>query len=181
MPLIDRTYFIGEINIPNTNQPAVQENIDYLIKKREPELLTQLFGYEMYKAFTTGLAAPTPEQRWLDLRDGVDYTDTDGLSRRWMGLVTKEAADPKQSLIANYVYYWFTRKEATQSSGVGEVVTKTENSKRVSPISKQVRAWNEMVNWIWELYDYLEAKEADYPELEARNKCQWTILNPFNI
>lgn len=180
MPLIDRTYFIGEINLPNTNQTAVQENIDYLISKREPELLTQLFGYGMYKAFIAGLQEDPVPQRWIDLRDGVDYTDTDGEERHWMGLVAK-VDEPKESLIANYVYYWFLRKEATQTSGVGETVTKTENSVRTSPVAKQVRAWNEMVTWIGELFNFLQVKKADYPEWKPVDSCQWENLNPYNL
>lgn len=180
MPLIDRTYFIGEINLPNTNQPAVQENIDYLISKREPELLTQLFGYAMYKAFISGLQEDPVPQRWIDLRDGVVYTDTDGEERRWMGLVAK-VDEPKESLIANYVYYWYMRKEATQTSGVGETVTKTENSVRISPVAKQVRAWNEMVGWIWEMFNFLDAKQVDYPEYKPVNRCDWEDVNIFNL
>lgn len=179
MPLIDRTYFIGEINLPNTNQLAVQENLDFLISKREPELLTQLFGYEMFKAFTTGLTEDPVPQRWVDLRDGVDYQDGDVL-RHWMGLVAIDG-EPKESLIANYVYYWFTRKEATQTSGVGEVATKTENSVRVSPMAKQVRAWNEMVGWIAELFNYLQVKQDEFPEWKPDNKCLWDYINAFNV
>lgn len=179
MPLIDRTYFIGEINLPNTNQLAVQEILDFLISKREPELLTQLFGYEMFKAFTAGLTEDPVPQRWVDLRDGVDYQDGDVL-RHWMGLVAIDG-EPKESLIANYVYYWFTRKEATQTSGVGEVATKTENSVRVSPIAKQVRAWNEMIDWIAELFNYLQVKQDEFPEWKPDSKCVWDYVNAFNV
>lgn len=179
MPLIDRSYFIGEIDIPNTNQVAVQENLDYLISKREPELLMALWGYAMYKAFLAGLLLDPVPQRWIDLRDGVDYTH-DGEQRHWMGLISK-TGEPKESLIANYVYYWYTRKKATQTSGVGEVATKTENSVRISPIAKQVHAWNQMVQWIWDMDYFLDEKKADYPELKPVNQCQWEPLNPYNL
>lgn len=180
MPLIDRTYFIGEINLPNTNQTAVQENIDFLISKREPELLIALFGYAMYKAFIAGLLEDPVPQRWVDLRDGVDYTDTDGTLRHWMGLVAVDG-EVKESLIANYVYYWFTRKEATQTTGVGEVVTKTENSARVSPMAKQVRVWNEMVDWIAELFNFLQVKKEDYPEWKPDIIGEFDYINAFNL
>lgn len=180
MPLIDRTYFIGEVNIPNTNQVAVQQNIDNLINKYEAELLTMLFGYKMYKDFQAGLLGDPIPQIWKDLRDGAEYTADDQLYK-WSGLAVAGApAIAKRSLIANYVYYWFMRKEATQSSGVGEVATKTENSNRVSPIEKQVRAWNEMVGWIQDMYAFLEAKKADYPDLKPQRSC-WDIINPFNL
>jgi hypothetical protein len=179
MPLIDRTYFVGEINLPNTNQTAVQENIDFLISKREPELLIALFGYEMYKAFTTGLTEDPIPQRWVDLRDGVDYQDGDVL-RHWMGLVAVDG-EVKESLIANYVYCWYMRKEATQTSGVGEVATKTENSARVSPMAKQVRAWNEMVDWIAELFNFLQVKKEDYPEWKPDIIGEFDYINAFNL
>jgi hypothetical protein len=178
MPLIDRTYFIGEINIPNTNQLAVQENLDFLISKREPEILIQLFGYEMYKAFVAGLQEDPVPHRWIDLRDGADFT-YNGELRHWMGLIAK-SDEPKESLIANYVYYWFMRKEATQTSGVGETVTKTENSVRVSPIAKQVQAWNEMVEWIYDMWNFLQANSAIYSEWKPV-MCQWERNNQFNL
>ncbi len=248
MPLIDRTYFETELNIPKTDTVSVQENLDALIVKREPELLQDILGYALYKAFMAGLLLPVVPQIWNDLLLGADYTDRFGHLQRWRGLVSAPPAivnavseansipyvatetdedeqtipvppnlvgrpwrlskrpigelrpdeyavdmlgeyvtltDPiveddtyffysndlsleqtsgsdKSSLIANYVYYWYLRKEASQMSALGDVVTKGENSDINGPGEKMSRAWNEMSGWIREMVCYLDARKTDY-------------------
>jgi len=163
--IIDRTYFVGEINIPNANTTAVSSLIDRFIEKYEPIFLQIALGYELYKEFTQGLAAPVIEQKWKDLRDGVEYTTCSGDLHNWKGLITD---DPKESLIANYVYYWHARNHHTQTASVGEVKSAIENSVMSNQGEKMVRAWNEMSAWRCELSQFLSAKKDIYP---AYNKA----------
>lgn len=156
MILIDASYFIGQITIAQVETPPVSENLQLFIEKYEPEILRKLLGKDFYRAFVNGLQAPTPEQRWIDLRNGVED--------EWMGFTN----DLKQSIIANYVYYWYTRDQASQTVGMGESLPKAENAERFSFANKQVRAWNEMVDWIHELYHFLREHQAEYPEFEPR-------------
>lgn len=89
MPLIDRSYFIGELDIPNTHTAEIQERLDWFIEKHEPQLLRDLLGYPLSKAFMTGLMGAPVEQKWIDLLEGVEYTDLYGNVHKWMGLVSQ--------------------------------------------------------------------------------------------
>jgi hypothetical protein len=91
MALIDRTYFIGELNLAGTERAPVQEVLDWFIAKYEPELLERLLGYDLYAAFKTGLTQSTIEQRWTDLLEGTTYT-WGSRTKRWRGLISQAAA-----------------------------------------------------------------------------------------
>lgn len=156
--LIDLTYFTGEILVAQRSQLEVQEDLNRLINKYEPKVLTDLFGKTMYAAFKSGIEAAEPEARWTNLKNGV--------AGEWMGL----ANDAKLSLIANYVYCKYLRKENTQNVGIGTVETKGENSRKIAPIDTYVRAWNEMVGWICELHTYILDHASDYPDYQYQNR-----------
>lgn len=187
MPLIDHTYFIGEINLPNTTKADVQERLNFFINKYEEKLLIELLGYDLYKQYKTGLTAQEPESKWLDIRDGAEYTNSAGIMFKWDGLRNEET---KKSMIANYVYYWWMRNEVSQTSAVGEVITTTENAVRTSPSVKMSRAWNEMVESSWRLIRFLDAKTTVYyPNsyrywnslTQARLSDVLTPLNTLNL
>lgn len=281
MALIDRSYFAGgELNLPGLNRIEIQENIDLLILKREPELLTYLFGIKMYNDFIQGLGEDPIAQKWTDLLQGVTYEVSPGCFKKWRGLVsvsgstigivdasnsidivvgrglkidpqTNQLLDPvpdtntvplpstligktfiveqrgvgqlrsdewsivggntlqlasgqfsdgdtyfykastlamnqatgdsKESLIANYVYYWYMRKEASQTTTIGEVATKAENAARINPGQKMARAWNQMVEWVHELYCFLETRRSDYPYLVREYDRKWRPINTGNL
>lgn len=167
--IIDQTYFHGLINIPQLSQPYVSDSVDSFIVEFERDILIKILGLQMYNAFISGLAESVVQQRWQDLLYGAEYN-----GKEWIGFTNSR----KKSLIANYVYYWYTRDQATQTTGVGEAATKTENAVRVCPAGKQVRAWNEMVDWIADLYGFIKYKSADYPEFKPQPPiCKINALN----
>jgi hypothetical protein len=158
MSLIDETYFIGELNLPNLNEESEIERLQLFIDKYEPKFLTELLGYGLYKDFKAGLLVNPVADKWKALRDGGEYTYS-GSTFRWNGLKQADG-----SMIANYVYYWWMRNELTQTTGMGEVATKSENSVRVSASNKMTSAWNEMVNQVWALTSFMNASIVDYPD-----------------
>ena len=267
--LINSTYFIGDCNVPNTDNAAVVEALNFFISKYEPELLQKSLGYSFYKAFYNGITTPIIDQRWIDLIYGVEYTDANGLISKWRGLietdapvysfgsgltyrrpelvqagtttgfdsgvntVTFDGTDGKadwrgweiiperigqgtlkknidytwdiitgewvllgsdvfgageyffvqfqlqqedgtpqtsiqtqRSIIAYYVYYWYMRNIATQTTGVGEVTTEPAGAISASGMPKQVFAFNTVVDWLHELYYFLEANIDVYPEYD---------------
>lgn len=134
--IIDYTYFIRNINIPNiapTPNNPILERLNSFIEKYEPECLLNILGYELYKLLLT-----ESSQRMLDIIYGAEYFDEVGDLRKWNGLVY----DPKISLIANYIYYFFQEASATQTTGVATSVSKTESAVSVSPADKMINAWN---------------------------------------
>jgi hypothetical protein len=184
MPLIDHTYFIGEVNIPGTGQAVIKDVLNLFIAKYEPEFLKEVFGYEFYKAYSDGVAQNPIDQKWLDLRDGVEYTNLAGYLAKWRGL---RFTDPvKGSMVANYIFYKWNKDRTTFSTPAGEVRPEADNATVVIPYVKMVKAWNEMVDYIFEMMEFLDAKMmTDYPAWQRQNRFLMTRkfrrINPFGI
>jgi len=157
MTLIDKTYFIGEINIAQLSQPAVQQSLAVFINKREPEYLEKALGYAFATEFAAGLAVEEPAQKWIDLRDGVEYINECGHTKKWKGFTNSI----KQSPIANYIYYWHMRDNVTFTAGTGEKEGKADNASNATPNIKMFRAWNEMVTLTTVLHDFLLNKKDE--------------------
>ncbi len=176
--LIDKDYFVGEINIPDTDKENVVERLNFFITKYEEEVLRNVLGNALYLAFKAGIEATEPEQKWKDLRDGKDYTDNSDNAQCWIGLCN---STKKQSLIANYVYYQWLRDKVSTTTAVGEVQQKSESGEKVSPAVKMCRAWNEMVQWANDLFHFLDSKQADYPQwLKADRYRMYIFFQPIN-
>lgn len=185
MALIDASYFFGPLLIAQKSDSSVSSSLSSFIDQYEEELLTDLFGYELYKAYKTGIAvAPTPDAKWTSIRDGKEYTNRSGILTRWKGLKFTDGA-AKKSLIANYVYWHWMRNEATATTGTGEKVANAQNASNASGYRKMVDAWNQMVRWNWELVEFLLSHPDDYPEfLKHYSRIPLSILknqNLFNI
>lgn len=170
MSLIDQTYFVGDLTIAGRNKPEVAERLTLFIEKYEDEFLRDVFGFSFYKALKSQWANyPTVDQRWLDLFDGKEY-EYSGRSKQYRGLLFENTdgfssgTGQMMSPVANYVYWHWLKDQTTQTVGLGEVSSKSENASLVSPATKMVRAWNEMSEWVDELYYFMQTNYADYPE-----------------
>jgi L-rhamnose mutarotase len=181
MALINKDYFIGEINIAQLSQTTVQSLLTVFINKREPEYLEMALGYAFAQEYAAGLAAEEPDQKWIDLRDGVEYTNKDGYTKKWKGFTNSV----KQSPIANYTYYWFQRDNTTFSTGNGEKEGKSDNANNTGSMSKQARAWNEMVEQTKSLHDFLlNKKDGDtlvYDTFDIEQVQVFEKINMLNI
>jgi hypothetical protein len=184
MPLIDKTYFVGEINIPNTGNADVEARLNFFIAKYEDALLRKVLGDALYAAYKTGIAVtPTPDTKWTELRDGKVYTNSNSVSKTWMGF---RNATTKQSMIANYVYYWYQRDSVTDTTAIGETSVKADNSSsKESPAVKMARAWNEAAKWIYDLLCFLLSNIETYTEF--KQVCvsdivdEFSSINQFNL
>lgn len=160
MSLIDKTYFVKDINIPD----STFSDLDAYITRYEKEILQHLLGYELWKlvdaygAGDTGVIA--------DLVEGKEYT-IGSETVKWNGLIN----DDKVSLIAYYVYYWWVRNNATFTAITGERKAKDENSDPAAVNQRITNAWLRLedlalsVDFPYDsLYMFLSTNEADYPE-----------------
>lgn len=114
MALIDSSYFVGAINIPNTAKTEISERLTWFINKYEPRILTDILGYELYGAFKVGLQEGTVAQKWLDLLYGVDFTYSSKL-RRFKGLVSVDDALNPGSYFPDDIF--FTADSTNVSTG----------------------------------------------------------------
>lgn len=97
-------------------------------------------------------------------------TDTYWFKVAQLAINTSTGAS-KESLIANYVYYWYQRNLYTQTSTMSEVKTKTENAVTVDPFQKVCLAWNTMNTWYLQLVDFLNTNDTVYTEWQDNNVC----------
>lgn len=174
---IDTSYFYYDLSIAQLTEASVNSTVQRFIDRHEPKLLQDLLGYELYKNYKTGIDAS--DQKYIDIRDGKEYTNRAGKLAKWRGL--KEPS-LKQSLIANYVYFQYIKNEASSTTGTGEKVAKAQNAADASPRYKLARAWNQMVEWNCELVEFLLSNESNYPEFlyHYSNKNLQNLLTPVN-
>lgn len=169
--IIDYTYFTGKISLPQTANTEGRTTVTQFIETCEPEYLKKTLGYELWKAFTEGIAGSgTPDQRWVDLLEGKDFQYNDR-SYSWAGFVAMP------SPIAQYVYYWYMENKATDTTLVGPVVQTVDNNARVNAVRKMIDAWNEMVRLNRVLYYFLSVNKEIYPEWSGRLFPYWYDCN----
>lgn len=178
MPTIDTSYFFGPITIANITDAAVVSSFNLFLSEYEEKLLTDLLGYDLSKKYKAGIASPTPDAKWTDLRDGKEYTNRIGILQKWKGLKFTDGT-AKKSLIANYVYYMYMRNNATVTTGVGEKIAKAQNAEAASSAYKMVNAWNQMVEWNWELSEFFLSNPASYPEFSDHYGRGFGVANSF--
>ncbi len=174
--LIDLSYYIGELNIPNTSNPGVAERLNFLTEKYEEDLLRSLLGNALYYDFTEN----DSDDRWTELLQGREqpYTDVNGRQQRWRGLINE---DKKQSAFALYTYYWWQRDRVTITTEIGEIITEADKTESKGNANlKMARAWNEMVDWNNEMILFIRSNKEIYPEWE------WCfvhshLLKPINV
>ena len=177
--LIDISFFFGEVNIAQKSDAA--GSLGLFIDEMEPRLLTDLLGYELWKAYTTGIAAGSPDAKWLAIRDGKEYTNRAGYLTFWNGLKFTKGGI-KKSLIANYIYWHWMADQATVTTGTGEKTPAAANAVDASPARKMVRAWNQMVCWNLELIEFLLSNPTDYPEFQSYySRIPCSLLKKQNV
>jgi len=172
--LIDTSFFVGEINIPNTGKLEVQESLTHFITKYETDLLQQLLGHGLWKSYNADNETP----RFVELINGIEY---DNGTKSWGGLVRINGTT-KLSLIANYIYYHWLKDKEIWNSGIGSVKPTPNQAINMSPGLKMVEAWNDMSKQICEFYDYMSfSKTSVYPEWNTFGLWQFKRTNDFDI
>ena len=171
--IIDTTYFIIDTEL---SVDEIQNELTSYIDRFEPEILTMILGYDLKKQFVDALAG-TPAQKWLDLRDGKDFT-VDGIYYNWKGM----ANTLKNSLIAKYVYYQYLVNTNSFTSNNGIKLVNSENAINTNPRQKQCLAYNSMVNDIKKM-DYFINNQNSLDPSAYTNYNPITIerINIFNI
>jgi hypothetical protein len=166
--IIDYTLFTVDRKLSNTELQAL---ITSFIVRFEPEILKRILGYDLKKAFVDGLAIETPLEKWTNLRDGVDYTDS-GIYYQFRGV---------KDIIAYYVYFKITQEHWDLSTSIGLKSLTSENSVIVDPKVKQARIWNTMLEFNDELKLFIA--NANTPTEIYPNYDPETIgyLNALNI
>lgn len=179
---LDRTYFTGNLALPqlvSSAAPAMdaasmatqivgEQTLEWFIAKYEPEFLLYLLGEKLYKAFTDGISAETPDDVWMELK----------------GRIYAESGKYKFSPAANYVYWFAMRQAVSQTAMAGEVRTTPDFAGNISPTRKMVTAWNDMVDATEHIRDWIYDNQDDFAIAMDLNyvlwKMRWHSFSPIN-
>lgn len=147
------------------------------IQRNEDELLLMVLGAELYDDFKAGIAVGSPDQKWIDLRDGKNYVSTqDGKTYKYTGI---------KPFIIPYVFAMWNHDAAINKTSMGTALAVAENSEGVSPATLICNAYNASSRLIgneWEhiktLFGFLSANKDVY--------INWLfeeigLMNQFNI
>lgn len=85
--------------------------------------------------------------------------------------------DKGTSVIAKYVYFYYSRDHMTFNTVAGEKLKNTENSTRTSPTHRLVRIWNDMVDECWHIIHSIDKVEL-CPDFHAEI---FEKINTFNL
>lgn len=151
MYLIDGTYFIKNLVVPNSNAsldiPNNEVSLEVYIDEFARQLLQKSLGHvlftELDSHISNGVLGGNAPTKWNDLVNGKTYTH-DGESYTWKGLLFIEGAF-KGSILAHYVYLKWHEDQLSTMSSMGEIKGKAINSQSVNSTSKHVKLWNEYI------------------------------------
>jgi len=147
MYLIDKTYFIKNLHVPNTEEPTsdASTDLDMSIDRYVRQFMQFTLGNVLFTDFdsyvTDGELEITAPQKWLNLVNGYAYTK-DGIDYVWQGL-KYELGLYKVSLLANYTYV--NHYQNTTNSILGQIAIDPKNGVIVNPTDHLVSVWNEFV------------------------------------
>ena len=122
----------------------------------------------MYSDLVTNIDATSGV--WYDLLNGADFTDKLNRANHWQGFKTVGL-----NAIANYIYYNYKDENLSITTNNGETMPAFENMTLVPSESKMRCAWNEMVEWLWIMDDYIRQNQDSYPDYIG------LTYPPFNI
>jgi len=147
MYLIDKTYFLKSISVPNTEEPTsdASTELDMSIDRYARQFLQMSLGNVLFADLDSyiidGELDALAPQKWLDLVDGVSYTK-DGVDYVWQGL-KYDLGLYKVSILAYYTYV--NHYQNTVNSTLGQVGIDPKNGMIVNPTEHLVSVWNEFV------------------------------------
>ena len=151
--IIDNTYFTNELKLPIDNI-STQSYID----EHEPIILRKTLGYALYKEFKAALDGGSPVQKWVDLRDGVEYTDFSDNLQKYDGI---------KIIITEYVFTAIVGDKQDYTTDSGVKVGITDNAEKANPRYKQRFAQNDMVDRISVMDEFINVTNSDTADTYA--------------
>jgi len=142
----------------------------FLTNAEITELETYLVN-GIFPVVTTGIP-----QKWIDLINGKG---------NWKGLIYS-LGTAKQSLLADYVYYFFLVDEVSYMAGVGDVKALPKGATGVNPTQRIVRVWNEFVREYQGTNDYFHSLNRELlgfldDEFENDSLLKFIYDNPIYL
>jgi len=150
MYIIDESVFNRDCMVANNNgipsdgEPSL---LTQLIDGRSRLFFKNLLGYELFKDLDSdienGVLKTTAQDKWKNLINGVEYTQSDVLLN-WQGIKYTEGAFT-QSILRYFVYDGWLRATLSASTSLGQVVIESKNAVNVGSSQKVTTNWNKFV------------------------------------
>ena len=152
--------------LPNQNQLSVNIAIMGYVRHYQLAFLCEMLG----DALAVSLDAYITEKDAAE-KDDLAFEANEGYEMLMSKL---------RESFADYVFFYILRDAATQATDRGLVVWKNENEV-VSPISRQVSVWNEMVNRNIRFKAWAGAQSSAPYSVAVVSDNMVTRINPFNL
>lgn len=158
--LIDERYF----TYPETYVAGIETKSDGKPAGNAPKLISDL------RAYTAKY-----EPKFLRMLLGPEVADHLKDYPELLPLLAQP--DKGTSVIAKYIYFYYSRDHMTFNTVAGEKLKNTENSTRTSPTHRLVRLWNDMVDECRYIVTCIEDVEI-CPDFNAEI---FEKINAFNL
>lgn len=160
---INLNYFTRSIFLPNSdaNKPEGQQLLAF-IAQYEPEFLVKFFGVTLAGLVQTEInTSGSVGGAVQKIVEGCDFVNQSGITKRWVGLKNATYISP----IANYIYYLVQFQRESSSTGLGEMLQQTQNATRTTADAKNTFAWNQMVDYLLILDEFIEVEKPNDADL----------------
>jgi len=157
--ILSLTDFIDrEYKIPNQSESA---DLLGFIEQKEDELLIDLLGVDLYNEIMDGLEDSAPEQKFLDLLNGSEYT-FNGVTYKWRGLV---------DLLQPAIYSMWINVGSFKFTNIGWVQNSPQENSTAIDFTEQftVAYWNKYCEKVGlrqsqknSFYGYMKTVEDDF-------------------
>lgn len=158
--LIDERYF----TYPETYIAGIETKSDGKPAGPAPKIISDIQAY-----------IAKYELRFLRMLLGAEVADRLKEYPELLPLLVQ--ADNGTSVIAKYIYFYYSRDHMTFNTVAGEKLKNTENSTRTSPTHRLVRVWNDMVDECWHIIHSIDKVEL-CPDFHAEI---FEKINAFNL
>lgn len=160
--------------------PFPENDTDLLafVQATEQDLLRGILGTTLYNAYVAGIGAGSPAQKWVDLRDGSDYTYS-GVEYHFKGL---------DAMLVPGIFALWVKETSDRFTTSGTVRNApAANTTGASPRRRISEAWGTFLDRVGSeceyrdsLYGFLSANTSDYDF----NSAEWTTprgMNAFDL
>jgi hypothetical protein len=160
--ITNNTYYKGNLYIPQARPSITDEATDsgsdfaLLLGTYEEDCLIRCLGPALYREFIAeldtkeaNLLKAGSDEKWDRLLNGYNYSksgETDTVY--WKGIRFKSPVISDKynaSFLANYVYYFYERRQHITNTETGQLINEVQNGVVVPPTQKVSDAWNKFV------------------------------------
>jgi len=154
MALVNETYFKFPIDI-DYSKATVVEKLGYISDYCEDFYLKKLLGNIEYYKYVDDKALEVHDTRYTNFLTAANFT-----------YELKTYKNDIKQMIAYFIYFDYVQESAAFNTPIGEFSSNVENSTKVIPSGKLVRAWNSAVDLYNIAYLYLLNNIDLFPDLE---------------